>query len=364
VALVDDVRRGRDDVAAGERALDARDADRGAGPQPWIAFGDAPEHDLARRPGVQLRLGDALGVLVVAGHLSRERELTAAADGVRRHLGRDVAAEPRARDASLVQLDAQRVPAADRDGAAGGVSVQLDPGLVHRLAERERQLVPDSLERDQVQRVVADRRVQPAALRDLDEQLEIGLAVLDQVAVARTLHDGVHLQPRVRRQLPGELGDARLHVRAQLLRLSQPVRRVVAADAYLTPVRGAVDVLDPRDVAREERLLGAHDDDAQLLAGSRQRGIAIAGAGEDELADRRHVQLLLHADLGEHARRIVAERLSVDLDVDTRDGRHAGHRARASAASAGMRSSVPGAIRVGSPMPLNFAISRQAAGSP
>ena len=129
-----------------------------------------------------------------------------------------------------MRLGLERIPADRAHRARGPLAVELHAGLEELLADTQLDSVAVSLERDQMERPVADHGVEAAARGEDDEQLEIGLVVLDDVLPDRSRRGGGRVQPEILRQLVREAVDGRLDERAGALPLAQSVERVVGAD--------------------------------------------------------------------------------------------------------------------------------------
>src|SRR4029079_10180170 len=123
------------------------------------------------------------GRLVVARALVEEAPLAAAADRMGGDLSRRGSPGPCARGGPLVRLQPVDIPAARRDAAQAGIAVRLDVGLDERSAEHEWHGRAGPLEGDEAQDVAVDIDEQPGALAHVEQELEIGLAGLDDAGL-------------------------------------------------------------------------------------------------------------------------------------------------------------------------------------
>ena len=243
-APVDSVRGPRQHIRAGERWRDAPKRHARARHETHISVGTSRHRDLGGRPSIELGLRDGFRLPVIGRHHARERPIVQSADASRCDGRRDVARSARLRHPRLVRLDPSRVPARHDHGLTGAIAVDLDAYLEQRLSQNERQRLPGSCKREQVKHVIPQRRVQPAAVGDLHEHIEIRLARLNHPAPRRSGIGGGERDAEVGGQLPREIGGADLHMRTNRLALAQAVQQVVAPHADLKTPRGTVVALD------------------------------------------------------------------------------------------------------------------------
>ena len=163
------------------RTLHAR-----SGAQAWVPFRHAGEHHLPGQPVVQLRAGQGLGVAVASAFSCDERALTTAAHALRRD-GASTRRPTRPLERlGLVDLGLEGVPPRRGHRAARRVPIHLHAGLQQGLAQHQRHGVSLALQRQQAQHALLQHEPQAAALRLLDEEVQVRLAVLDEVARERS----------------------------------------------------------------------------------------------------------------------------------------------------------------------------------
>ena len=243
------------DVAPGDGRVDAADVDRAAGPQPRVAERHAAQDDLRRHAEIERRLGEPEGDVVIARTFVEEGPLAAAADRVRRDLGRHRPPRAGAGRGPLVGLEPVDVPAPRRDAPERRVAVRLDVGLDERPAEHERHGRAGALERDETQDVAVDVDEQPGALAHVEQQLEVGLAGLDDAWLRRPVGASVDVQAGPAREIAGQARRADIEVDARAAVLAQAMEAVVGADADDAAAIGLIRPLDRGDLTVEQRLV-------------------------------------------------------------------------------------------------------------
>ena len=252
-------------------------------------------------------------------------------------------------------LEPVDVPAARRDAPERRVAVRLDVGLDERPAEHERHGRAGPLERDEAQDIAVDVDEQPGTLAHVEQQLEIGLAGLDDAGLRRPIGAGVDAQTRRAREIARQARRADVEVDPRPAVLAQAMEPVVGADADDAAAVGLVRPLDRGDLTVEQRLVLLGHPEPERGARRTGRGDVRVGRRVDEgelaLAGRR--EDLADDDLGQAGGLEHAELAPGDLDDDARRSEHGEHHASARTADAGgMRRIRGGGIWSGSAMPL------------
>ena len=287
--LVDGVRHFGQDIAAGDGIGHAFDLDPRAGAKPRIPLRDGGKGNLSGGAEIEFRLGKPLSMLVVLGRLVRELARPVAANLAGCDLGADRPTAASRADLAAMRLVAQRIPSDGLDRPACRVTVDFHPDLEERVAQDESDRVAHALQRGQVKRLIPERGVQAASGRHIGEQLEVGLAMLDDLVVRRPRMVGMDEDADVLDQLFGEARRRNLDVCPNALAFSEPMQDVVAADPHLPPVARVIDLLDRRGLTAEQRAGQALDRYLEVApwakpGGGRQRPGCLA---KGELALRR-----------------------------------------------------------------------------
>src|SRR5438445_3561943 len=261
-------------------------------------------------------------------------------------------------------LVAQRIPPDCLHRPSRRVAIDLHPDIEERVTEDESDGVAHALERDQVKRLVPERGVQAAAGRDLAEQLEVRLAMLDDLVVRRPRLVGMHEDAKVFDQLLRKARSRDLDMSPNNLTFSEPMQNVVAADAHLAPVGCFIDLFDRGGLTAEK--CARQTLDRYLEVGARAetgggRGERARCLSKGELTLRRQTEHLLDADLAQGAKVIAGELGSLHRDRDPRAVDDLFHAVLPSADGGGSCNTVPGGTDAGSSRLLKLATSRHSA---
>ena len=262
--------------------------------------------------------------------------------------------------------DVQRIPAIHLHRTAGRVAIEVDASFMEGLAQDEPPGCAVACERHQLQDAIAQDQEGPAAPRHLNQQLQVGLAVLDDALPLQRVQRGrLHAEPQVGYQLARQVLEGLLDVGAHGLALAQAVEQVVAAHVDLTLVGRAVNELHPGHLAHKQRLAPACQGDPQALAGAQPVGhVQRPGrVAEGQLALGRDRKAQRYDHLLQGSQSLSLDGISIDFDDDLGQLKTGFHGCFFPVIKGGMRSTRPGRRWSGSRMRLKIAMIRHSAGS-
>ena len=296
-AAVDGVEHGRKHIAVRQLGVEPCDLDGNAGTKQRVAFRDTPQRDFPRAAQIQFRLREPERVVVILRAFVGQRARAIGAQILRRHRAPRVAPQTRIERQTAEAFQPRSAPAGRHHGTAGRLPGDLHAGFEQGVPELQTHGIAAALQRQQMQRLPAQRQILAATSGQIHQQFQIGLPMLEHPLPEWRRLLLPHFHAKIRGQFAREVRQRHFHMHANRLPLTKTVQRIVGTHAQLLPGIRRVDVIEGGDLSRKERLAFARIQ-SQRRAGQQLIRTQFRGRPrEHEFTERRRGKSLAHLHL-------------------------------------------------------------------